>query len=97
MPELPVAAADDGGLLALPAPEVTLEREDLSPYLKIAEDLRGAIRCGALGPGDVLPTVKTLSARYAVADGTAHRAIAVLTAAGEITVSRGRRAIVAEA
>lgn len=96
MPELPVAAGDDGGLLALPAPEVTLEREDLSPYLQIAEDLRGAIRCGALRPGDMLPTVKTLAERYSVADGTAHRAIAVLTAAGEITVSRGRRAIVAE-
>ena len=37
-----------------------------------------------------------LARRYSVAEGTAHRAIALLPAAGEITVSRGRRAIVAE-
>jgi integrase len=93
MPELPVAAADGDGMPALPAGS-TPDPADESPYLQIVADLRGAIRCGALVAGDNLPTVKTLASRYAVAGSTAHRAIAVLVTAGEITTSRGRRAVV---
>ena len=39
---------------------------------------------------------KELAARYGVAVGTAHRAVAQLTEAGEATASRGKRAVVAE-
>ncbi|MGI8815217.1 MAG: tyrosine-type recombinase/integrase [Pseudonocardia sp.] len=95
MPDLPVAAANGDGTPALPAGS-TPDPADESPYLQIAADLRGAIRCGALMPGDNLPTMKTLATRYAVAESTAHRAVAVLTAAGEATASRGRRAAVVE-
>jgi len=49
-------------------------------------------RCEYLG--DQLPTVTSLAKRYSVAVGTAHRAIALLSEAGEITVSRGRRAVI---
>jgi len=73
----------------------SMEDDDGSPYRRIAADLRGAIACGALLPGDPLPTLVDLAERYGVAVGTAHRAIAALSADGVIEVSRGRRALVA--
>jgi DNA-binding transcriptional regulator YhcF (GntR family) len=71
--------------------------EDLQPYERIAADLRGAIDSGILMPGDPLPAEKTLAARYEVAASTAHRAVALLVAAGLVTASRGARARVAGA
>jgi integrase len=91
MPELPVGVERDGELGAAPVP-VT---EDSAPYLRIAEDLRGAIRCGALKLGDQLPTIAELGERYRVAASTAQRAISILTEAGHVSVSRGKRAAVA--
>jgi len=67
-----------------------------SPYQQIAADLRGAIMCGALRPGEQLPTIEQLKDRYQVSAGTANRAIAELKAAGLVTASRGRRAIVTD-
>ena len=67
-----------------------------SPHLKITNDLRGAIESGVLRPGDTLPTLKDLAARYGVTASTAHRAISVLVAEQLCAVSRGRRATVAE-
>jgi DNA-binding GntR family transcriptional regulator len=95
MPELPVARRGDDEIAALPVAERTLDRADLSPYLRIAEDLRGAIRCGVLATGAFLPTGKELATRYSVSVATAHRALAVLTCTGEVIASRGRRATVA--
>jgi integrase len=77
------------------AADVEAEQIDRGPYLRIARDLRGAIACGALAPGDRLPSVKELAERYSVAVGTAHRALSILTADGLIGVARGRRAVVA--
>ncbi|WP_252299366.1 tyrosine-type recombinase/integrase [Salinispora arenicola] len=91
MPALPVGVEGDGERTAVPSP-VT---EDSAPYLRIAEDLRGAIRCGALKLGDQLPTIAALGERYGVAISTAQRAIATLADADQITVSRGKRATVA--
>jgi hypothetical protein len=65
------------------------------PYLRIAADLRGAIACQALKPGDHLPTLKEISERYGVSAGTAHRAVGQLASAGLVTASRGRRVRVA--
>jgi hypothetical protein len=65
-----------------------------SPHLKITNDIRGAIESGVLRPGDTLPTLKDLAARYGVAASTAHRAISALVAEGLCAVSRGRRATV---
>jgi integrase len=87
----------------MPAPPVSIDRageltvaavadEDASPYQRIAEDLRAAIRCGLLKPGDPLPPVAELAVHYDVAVTTAHRAVAVLTAAGQVEASRGKRA-----
>jgi len=95
MPELPVGPTSAAGVLALPAAPEPAD-DEASPYRAIAADLRAAIRCGALRPGDVLPTVKELAARYGVAVGTAHRAVAQLTEADQATASRGKRAVVAE-
>jgi DNA-binding GntR family transcriptional regulator len=74
-------------------PDVT--DEDLKPYERIAADLRGAIDAGILTHGDPLPPEKILAARYSVAASTAHRAVALLVAAGLVTASRGKRATVA--
>jgi len=65
------------------------------PYQAIARDLRQDIACGRLQPGDQLPTVVQLAARYTVAAGTAHRALSELRREGLIEVARGRRATVA--
>ncbi|MDG9677767.1 tyrosine-type recombinase/integrase [Micromonospora sp. DH14] len=68
-----------------------------SPYQRIAADLRAQITAGRLRPGDQLPAVSELAATHRVSVGTAHRALAVLTAEGMVTVVRGRRATVAAA
>jgi len=94
MPVLPVTATGNG----TPALPVATDTEDSgdSPYRRIAADLRAAIRCGALGVGEYLPTVKTLADRYSVSEGTAHRAMTLLAEGGEVAVSRGKRAVILE-
>jgi DNA-binding GntR family transcriptional regulator len=87
MPKLPITV-DAAGSVVVEQPAGD------NPYQRIAADLRSAITCGALKPGDLIPTVTELSARYGVSAGTAHRAIAELKSAGLITASRGRRAVV---
>ncbi|MEU4739746.1 tyrosine-type recombinase/integrase [Actinosynnema sp. NPDC023658] len=88
MPTPPVALDPTGNIVS------TLEPKISGPYQKIAADLRGAIACGALRPGDALPTVNELTARYDVSVGTANRAVAELKKEGLVEASRGKRAIV---
>lgn len=85
-------AAREGGTAKSAVPEVT--DEALKPYERIAADLRGAIDAGILAHGDPLPPEKALAARYGVAPSTAHRAVALLVAAGLVTASRGKRATI---
>lgn len=91
----------------LPAPPITITegepvltatpaREDNSPYRRIAADLRGAITCGVLRPGEPLPTLVQICERYGVASSTANRAVAVLVDARLVTVSRGKRTVVTD-
>lgn len=92
MPKRPEAAptADSSG-------SVYAEREEIPEdhvYKHMAADLRGAIKSGALAPGDHLPTVKALAERYNVVPSTAHRAITQLVEGGLVNVSRGKRAVV---
>ena len=97
MPALPGGLSEaNAPTVELPAPAQSSAEvaEDASPYRRIAADLRGAIRMGFLQTGGVVPTVKDLAGRYDVSVGTAHRAIALLSDDGTITVSRGRRALV---
>jgi integrase len=93
MPALPAALTEDGDLRSAP-PAVTSEKA--SPCRRIVADLRGAIICGALRPGDRLPPMANLAARYGVSFGTAQRAVAELRAEGLVTVSRGHRAVVVD-
>jgi integrase len=92
MPELPSVVGEGHALVPAQRP-VT---EDSVPYRRIAEDIRGAIRCGVLRPGDHVPTMAALAKSYGVALSTAHRAFAELTADGTVETSRGKRARVAE-
>lgn len=91
MPALPLSAQHESSATASPTSEPSAPT-GASPYQRIATDLRGAIACGALRPGDVLPTMTELRNRYNVSAGTANRAIAQLKAAGVVEVARGRRA-----
>jgi integrase len=92
LPPLPAhLAAVDGREVPPPPADDTPN----APYQHIAADLRGAITAGILPGGATLPTVQDLAARYAVSYGTAQRAVAVLRAAGLVTVRRGSRAVVA--
>jgi integrase len=68
--------------------------EPTGPYRRIAADLRGAINCEALSPGDPIPTLKALAAKYGVAVGTAHRAVALLASTGHVEVHTGCRTLV---
>ena len=92
MPARPGAAMKRSEAVTVQA--VSGESAPSGPYVQIADDLRAAIRCGALDAGDALPSVKALAQRYGVATSTAHRAIALLAADGVIHVSRGRRPVV---
>ncbi len=93
MPPRPTVGETDSQVEPRSLPNST--EKDVQPYRRIAADLRGAIDSGILMPGDPLPTEKALSARYGVAHSTAHRAVALLVAAGVVTSSRGVRATVA--
>jgi hypothetical protein len=75
-------------------PRVAAPRLPRGPYEVIAADLREQIASGQLQPGDQLPTTVEMAAGYAVAVGTAHRALDLLRREGLIKVSRGRRATV---
>jgi hypothetical protein len=94
MPAPPVDVDPTEPLTAAPVPPPE-EDADSSPYKRIAADLRGAIVCGALRPGDALPTLVDLAERYGVAEGAAHQPIALLNTDGLIEVSRGKHAVVA--
>jgi integrase len=96
MPDLPNPVLVNGvhaaPPAALPAPPT---EPPVDPYRTIAADLEAAIRCGALKPGEPLPTIKDLAAQYQVGVGTGQRAVALLAERGQVVVSRGRRAEVA--
>ena len=95
MPELRVPLSGIQEPSAAPA-AIDEVPDDGAPHRRIAADLRAAIRCGAYAPGDQLPSEASLADRYGVAASTAHRATSLLSDAGEVTVSRGRRARVAQ-
>ena len=85
MPQLPGPVLTNGAdaplVVSLPAAP---EDAPVDPYRKIAADLEAAIRCGALKPGDALPTIKDVAVQYGVAVGTAHRAVALLAEQGRV-------------
>jgi integrase len=93
MPPRPTGDRIDQRPVPTPLPSST--DAALQPYQRIAADLRGAIDSGILMPGDPLPSETALAERYSVAPSTAHRAVALLVAAGVVKATRGIRATVA--
>jgi DNA-binding GntR family transcriptional regulator len=59
-------------------------------YQRIADDLRADIRTGTIPVGSRIPSVRALSDRYGVAQGTAIQAVRQLTAEGLVATSSGR-------
>jgi integrase/DNA-binding transcriptional regulator YhcF (GntR family) len=88
LPELP-AGLDTAGAL-----KSTVRPTGDTQYERIASDLRGAIVCGALKPGELLPPLAELASRYGTAFNTAQRAVKLLESEGLVRVSRGKRAVV---
>lgn len=56
---------------------------------EIARELREQIRLGALSPGDQLPTLEALRARYGVATQTVRHAVSMLKAEGLVEATGG--------
>jgi GntR family transcriptional regulator len=68
---------------------VTIDKDAEEPlYLQLAAILRGQIESGELERR--VPSVKTLTQEYGVAQGTAERALAVLREEGLIRSRMGR-------
>ena len=55
---------------------------ELSPYARIAAELRDQIETGALAPGDRVPSTREITRRCGVAMATATKALAVLRQEG---------------
>jgi integrase len=91
---MPVPPVQTGPSVPLATTSASLEDGDAHVYQRIAADLRGAIACGIVRPGDPLPALAEIAEHYGVAESTAHRAISVLARGGAIDVSRGKRAVV---
>jgi len=64
------------------------------PYRRIADDLRGRILAGELGPSEQLPSENELAAQHETTRTTARKAVALLRSEGLITSSQGRGAFV---
>lgn len=59
-------------------------------YLQLAAILREMIESGEIAPRNPVPSISTLSQQYAVAKGTAEKALAVLRAEGLVRTVPGR-------
>lgn len=59
-------------------------------YLQVADALRAEITSGALQPGDRVPSVRDLAARFAIATVTGRSALRVLSDEGYIAASSTR-------
>lgn len=66
----------------------------MTGYRAIAGELRAAILAGVHAPGQTIPTLDQLQARYGVNQETARRAVAVLTAEGLVVPVRRRGTVV---
>jgi DNA-binding GntR family transcriptional regulator len=70
------------------------EWDPTPPYKQIAAHLRERITAGEYGPGDLLPSEKTLSQTYGVARETARRAMKLLREEGYAVTIPGRGSFV---
>ena len=61
-------------------------RSAMSPYLRVAEDIRSRIARGEIAVGDRAPTTREVAKQWKVAMATAARALGVLADQGVIRV-----------
>ncbi len=72
-----------------------MDQADPRPaYQRVADDLRHSIATGTYQPGDQLPTLAELTARYGIAVMTARDAIRQLVADGLVVSRQGKGAYV---
>ncbi|MEU3491197.1 GntR family transcriptional regulator [Streptomyces massasporeus] len=70
--------------------------EDLQPYQRIVQDVKGQVRLGQLKGNDKLPSTRELAEDYRVAPGTVQRALAELRQEGVIYSHQGRGSFIRE-
>lgn len=70
--------------------------DPLTLYRQIVEQVKGAIACGLLAPGDQLPTHRDLAQDLVVAPLTVKKAYDILEVEALVVSSRGRGTFVAE-
>ncbi|MEU5859349.1 GntR family transcriptional regulator [Nocardiopsis dassonvillei] len=76
---------------------MTDETTDARPMqVRVADDLRNAIRRGEMGPGDKLPTLAVIAERYRVSEMVARRAVELLRQEGSVISRRGSGTYVRE-
>ena len=63
---------------------------DVPIYLQLASVLREQIRSGELEPRRPIPSIRTLTQRYEVSDGSVKRAVNLLRAEGLVTFVPGK-------
>jgi integrase len=64
---------------ARPTADQLIQARPKAPYERVAASLRAAIEDGALPPGQPLPSTRTLAEQYGISEGTARRAVQLLT------------------
>jgi DNA-binding GntR family transcriptional regulator len=68
----------------------------MPPYQQIAADLRRRMESGELAPGDMVPSITSLTQEYGVSKGTAVKALDVLRREGLTRTVAGWGTFVAE-
>ncbi len=66
-----------------------------APYLRIAAEIEGRIRSGALAPGDRVPSTRQITRDYGIAIATATKVLAELADRGAVTAIPGVGTVVA--
>ena len=65
------------------------QQEHRAPYVRIADELRAAIAAGEYGPGELLPSIRTLVQKHGVSNATAQNAIKILKNEGLVEPDPG--------
>lgn len=72
-----------------------MHRDDVAPlHRRVADELRRAVRDGALAPGKPFPSEADLAGAYRVSRGTVRQAVAALRSEGLIVGGRGAKPVV---
>lgn len=70
-------------------------RSKVPSYQQLADQIEAAIRAGEYGPDEAIPSLKQLTGRTGLAQGTVQHAVMVLEGKGLVYTVRGRGTFVA--